>query len=431
MGVFGGLVYSACCGKMDANAFLFHWIQCNEKSRLYSYTSSFSGKIKNMRTIITAEKLLTSDTSILQPVITIEDGAIASIASREDGTIPAGEVLDYPGATLVPAYFDVHIHGSGGADVMDATESSLTTVGRFLARHGVGAYLATTVSAPVDKTLRSLSGLAKLMTAKLDGARPMGIHIEGPFISHAKRGAHAERDLQLPTLELFNRMWEAAEGHIRLMTIAPELPGADEVIARAVELGVRVSLGHSNASTDDALRGVHAGAVSATHTFNAMRRFDHREPGILGVVLTNDNMFAEIICDGLHVNPTVVSMFWKEKGSERSILVTDAMSATGMPDGNYKLGELEVRVKDGKCIIGEDTLAGSTLTMDRAVRNFAEFAGVGLDTAATLASRNPARMIGLDAQVGALETGRTADITVLSAKGEVLDTFLRGQRVSH
>jgi N-acetylglucosamine-6-phosphate deacetylase len=384
-----------------------------------------------MRTVITAEKLQTPNETISHPVVVIEDGVIASIASRTGGDVPGGEVKDYPGATLVPAYFDVHIHGSGGADVMDATHGSLTTIGRFLALHGVGSYLATTVSAPVDTTLRSLCGLGKLMGAPLDGARPLGIHIEGPFISHAKRGAHADRDLQPPTVALFDRMWEASEGHIRLMTIAPELPGAQEVILRAVELGVRISLGHSNAGTDDALRGVRAGAISATHTFNAMRRFDHRDPGILGVVLDRADLFAEIICDGLHVNPTVVRMFWREKGADRAILVTDAMSATGMPDGNYRLGELDVRVKDGKCIIGEDTLAGSTLTMDRAVRNFVEFTGAELGMVAALASRNPARMAGLDAQVGALEAGRAADITVLSSKGEVVETILCGRRVGN
>jgi N-acetylglucosamine-6-phosphate deacetylase len=383
-----------------------------------------------MRTVITAEKLLTPDKVIRDPILVIEDGWIAEIASRAEGAIPPGEWQDYPGATLVPAYFDVHIHGSSGADVMEGTPASLATIGKFLARHGVGSYLATTVSAPVDTTLRSLCALAKLIGSDIEGAQPLGIHIEGPFISHAKRGAHAERDLQLPTVALFNRMWEASEGHICLMTIAPELPGADEVIERAVELGVRVSLGHSNAGTEDALRGVRAGATSATHTFNAMRRFDHREPGILGVVLDRVDLFAEIICDGLHVNPTAVRMFWREKGSERAILITDAMSATGMPDGNYRLGELDVRVKDGKCIIGEDTLAGSTLTMDRAVRNFAEFVGAEPGTAAALASRNPARMTGLDSRVGALEPGRAADICVLSPKGEVVETILRGQNVS-
>lgn len=383
-----------------------------------------------MRKIITAEKLLTPDETIDHPIVVIEDGAITSVASRDNGAAPAGDLHDYPGATIVPAYFDIHIHGSGGADVMDATQNSLATVGQFLARHGVGSYLATTVSAPVDTTLRALGGLAKLIGSDIPGAQPLGIHVEGPFISHAKRGAHAERDLQLPTMALFDRMWEASEGHIRLMTIAPELPGSDEVIARAIELGIRVSLGHSNAGTSDALRGVAAGATSATHTFNAMRRFDHRDPGILGVVLDRPDLFAEIICDGLHVNPTVVRMFWKEKGGDRAILVTDAMSATGMPDGNYRLGELDVRVKDGKCIIGEDTLAGSTLTMDRAVRNFAEFTGVDIGTAAILATRNPARMIGLYSKAGAVEAGRAADLTVLSPKGEVVATILRGQPVA-
>ncbi len=384
-----------------------------------------------MRRIITAERLLTPDRTIFQPVVTIEDGVIATITSRTEHAAPSGEAQDYPGATLIPAYFDVHFHGSGGADVMEATQSSLATIGQFLARHGVGSYLATTISAPVDTILQSLCGLSKLIDANPNGgARPLGIHLEGPFISHAKRGAHAERDLQLPTVALFNRMWEASEGHIRLITIAPELPGADEVIVRAVELGVRVSLGHSNAGTGDALRSIAAGATSATHTFNAMRRFDHRDPGILGVVLDRPDLFAEIIADGLHVNPTVVRMFWKEKGSERAILVTDAMSATGMPDGNYKLGELDVRVKDGKCIVGEDTLAGSTLTMDRAVRNFAEFTGAELGTAAALATRNPARMTGLDSQVGMLEVGRSADLAVLSPTGEVIETILRGQRAA-
>jgi len=383
-----------------------------------------------MRTVITADKLLAPNRSISHPVVVVEDGVIASIGSRESGATPGGEVLDFPGAMLVPSYFDVHIHGSGGSDVMEATEDALSIIGQFLASHGVGSYLATTVSAPVDTTLQSLSGLARLIGKDGLGARPLGIHIEGPFISHAKRGAHAERDLVPPTVDLFDRMWEAAEGHIRLMTIAPELPGAAEVITRAVELGVRVSLGHSNAGIEDSMRGVRLGATSATHTFNAMRRFDHRDPGILGVVLNNDDLFAEMICDGMHVHPEVVRMFWKMKGAERAILITDAMSAAGMPDGNYKLGELEVRVKNGKCIIGEDTLAGSTLTLDHGVRNFAEFTGADLETVAMLASRNPAQMAGLDAQVGALEVGRSADITVLSPTGEVLETVLDGRRMS-
>jgi N-acetylglucosamine-6-phosphate deacetylase len=380
-----------------------------------------------VRTILTASRLLTPDLVVDRPVVVIEDGLIVTLASRLDADIPAGRHVDWPECTLIPALFDVHIHGSGGHDAMEATESSLNGLGAFLARHGVGAYCATTVTAPLDSLLRSLSGLAKLLRISLQGARPVGIHLEGPFLSPHKRGAHTEAQLQTPSVALFNRFWEAAEGQIRVMTIAPELPNAEETIAHAAKLGVRVSLGHSNAETEAARRGVRAGAVTATHTFNAMRSFDHRDPGLLGEVLTNDDLFAEIICDGLHVDPAAVRLFWKAKGANRALLVTDAMAGTGMPDGRYWLGDLEVRVKNGRCVIGEDTLAGSTLTLDRAVRNFADFSRASLAEAVALATRNPARMTGLDAEIGTLAPGRSADLAVLSAKNEVVETFLRGE----
>ena len=328
---------------------------------------------------------------------------------------------------LVPAFFDVHIHGSAGRDVMEGTPDAFTTVGKFLARHGVGAYLPTTVTAAIDVTLRSLEGMSARIGGDTSGARPLGIHIEGPFLSPHKKGAHPANLLQTPSVELFDRMWQASEGKIRLMTIAPELPNAEEVTAHATSLGVRVSLGHSNADTAATPAGIRAGAVTATHTFNAMRQFDHRDPGLLGEVLTNDDLFAELICDGLHVHPDAVRLYWRAKGSERAMLITDAMSAAGMPDGNYKLGELDVRVINGRCIIGEDTLAGSTLTLARAVRNFAEFTGASIDDVSKLVSRNPARMTGLEAEAGSLAVGCPADITILSAKNEVVETILGGR----
>jgi N-acetylglucosamine-6-phosphate deacetylase len=258
----------------------------------------------------------------------------------------------------------------------------------------------------------------------------MGIHLEGPFLAPHKRGAHSEHQLLTPSVELFERMWQASEGSIRLMTIAPELPGAEETIAHATRLGVRISLGHSDADAVAARRGILAGAVSATHTFNAMRRFDHRDPGIVAEVLGSEDLYAEIICDGLHVDPAAVRVFHRAKGPERALLITDAMAGAGMPDGTYRLGELEVRVKNSRCIIGEDTLAGSTLTLDRAVFNYAEFSGVGLAEAVALASRNPARMTGFEAKLGTLALGRSADIAVFSPKQEVVETFLRGRPCS-
>jgi N-acetylglucosamine-6-phosphate deacetylase len=278
----------------------------------------------------------------------------------------------------------------------------------------------------LDTLLRSLNGLAKLIRVPMEGARPVGIHLEGPFLSPHKRGAHVESQLQTPSIALFDRMWEAAEGNIRVMTIAPELLNAEETIAHASRLGVRVSMGHSNANGDAARAGVMAGAVTATHTFNAMRRFDHRDGGLLGEVLGNDRLFAEIICDGLHVDPAIVRVFWKTKGADRAMLVTDAMAGTGMPDGAYRLGEMEVRVKNGRCVIGEDTLAGSTLTLDRALRNFVDFTGASLADAVLLATRNPARMTGLDSEIGSVVPGRSADIAVLSTKNILIGTILRG-----
>jgi N-acetylglucosamine-6-phosphate deacetylase len=384
-----------------------------------------------MRKILTAERLVTPLDELPHPVVVLEEGHIVSIASRNEASLPEGEVLDFPGATLAPAYFDVHIHGSTGHDIMEATPEALGTIGRFLAAHGVGAYLATTVTAEVEPTLRSLAGLARLLNRPPSdasgGARPVGIHLEGPFLSPHKRGAHPERLLQRPSIALLDRMWQAAEGHVRLLTIAPELPGADEVIARAVELGIRVSMGHSNATLAEAQRGIQAGAVSATHTFNAMRRLDHREPGIVGEVLTNRSLYAELICDGLHVDPVAVRIFWQMKGRERGILITDAMAAAGMPDGPYKLGELDVRVENGTALIEENTLAGSTLTLDRGVRNFSSFTGEDLARIVPLATSNPATMIGLGDQLGELAPGRRADITVLSPSGEVQQTLLGGR----
>lgn len=384
-----------------------------------------------MRTILTAERLIAPEGTIDNPVVVIEDGVIAGIAPRAQTELPPCRHLDFPSCTMTPAFFDVHCHGSAGHDVMEATREAFVAVGGFLAKHGVGAYLPTTVTMSMDGTLKSLAGMAKFIGSDEFGARALGIHIEGPFLSPHKKGAHPASLLQTPSVELFDRMWQASEGKIRLMTIAPELPNALDVIARAVGLGVRVSLGHSNADAAAAKAGVRAGGTTATHAYNAMRNFDHKAPGLLGEVLTNDDLFAEVICDGFHVDPAAVIMYWRCKGPERAILITDAMNAAGMPDGDYKLGELDVKVIGGKCVLASDgsgdTLAGSTLSLDRGVKNFAAFTGAPLNEVALLASRNPARMAGFDGEVGSLAVGRAADINVLNGKNELVKTFLRGE----
>ena len=362
----------------------------------------------------------------------VEDGVISAIGSQAGMELAGGDAVDFGDAALAPAYFDQHIHGCGGFDVMQASESALSGIGRFLALHGVAGYLATTVTASVEATLTSLSGLAKLIVRSRPGeAVPVGIHLEGPFLSHEKRGVHSPELLLAPTVSLFNRFWEAAEGQIRLMTIAPELPNAEEVIVHASRMGVRVSIGHSNATAEVAKAGIAAGAVSATHTFNAMRSFGQREPGILGVVLDEGEVYAEIICDGFHVDPIAVRLLWKAKGAERAILITDGISATGRPDGTYKLGNLDVEVVGGRCTHRDEegvvAIAGSTLTLDRAVRNFREFTGAGLGEVVGLAGRNPARMLGLEERFGSLAVGRRADFVVLGEDGALRETVLGGE----
>jgi N-acetylglucosamine-6-phosphate deacetylase len=382
-----------------------------------------------MRTVLTAQQLWDGIRLLDWPVVVIENGRIASISPRAAVELPTdARVLDFPGATLAPAFFDVHIHGAMGHDVMEATPAALGAMGSFLAAHGTGSFLATTVTAPLDTTLRSLSGLAKLLAQPpAEGqAQAVGIHLEGPFLSHTKRGVQPAEHLLAPNIATFDRLFEAAEGRIRLMTLAPELPGALELTAHATARGVRVSLGHSNATAAETQAAIAAGAVSATHTFNAMRPLDHREPGILGTVLTNDALFAELICDGIHVAPEMVKLWWRAKGPERAILVTDAISAAGMPDGAYRLGDFEVQVANGRAT-ANGVLAGSVLTLDRALTKFMEFTGAPLEEALRLLTVNPASMTGLGDQVSSLAVGEAANLVALDEAGKLIGSVVNGQ----
>ncbi len=384
----------------------------------------------------TAGRLLTPTHAIEQPLVLVEQGRVLEISARSSRQVPAGvSVSDFGDSVMAPGYVDLHIHGSAGYDVMDDTAEALPAIEQLLARHGVTSYFPTTVTAPMDTTLRALERLADAIEKRErdngDGkirALPLGIHLEGPFISHARRGVHPPENLLAPTLALFERFWQAARGRIRMMTIAPELEDAPEVIAEAARRGVCVSLGHSDADFAAAERGIAAGARHATHTFNAMRPLDHRSPGILGAVLTDHRVSADIIADGVHLDPAIVKLFADAKGAAQTVLITDATSATGMPDGRYRLGSIEVDVHDGKCM-ANGKLAGSVLTMDRAVRNLARFAEWDLPRAVAAASQNPARVARI-ANKGVLAVGADADFVVLSPEGEVLRTFVGGVECS-
>lgn len=373
-----------------------------------------------MREVFTARRLYTATGSVEYPVLTIEDGCLLGLEAG-----PRNDSDDL----LLPAFFDIHVHGAASFDFMHANAAEIDAVGRFLATKGVAFYLPTTVTGPVDTTLRALETLARQIERQTptDAARPLGINLEGPFLCPAKRGAHALNQLRAPSLELLQRFGEAAAGHIRLMTIAPEMPGALDVIAFAVEQGMRVSLGHSNATAAETEAAIAAGATTATHTFNAMRALDHREPGIAGVVLDREELFAEAIADGVHVHPALVRLWFRSKGAERAILITDGMSATGMGDGTFMLGDLVVEVREGVCRSGE-ALAGSVLTLDRAVANLRDMTGAALPTAVRLASRNPAKMLGLESEVECA-VGSAANFNVYDEAGHRRGSILNGRRL--
>ena len=382
-----------------------------------------------MRQVFTAERLWDGSRLISHPVVEMEDSRIRTIQSNTAAEIPAGaRLLDFPGATLAPAFFDVHIHGAAGHDVMEATPDALHAVSRFLASRGTGSFLATTVTAPLDATLRAVAGLAKIIAnAPVAGcARALGIHLEGPFLSHEKRGVQPGEHLLAPDISTFDRLYEAAEGHVRLMTLAPELPGAAELASHATARGVRVSLGHSNATAAQTRAAIAAGAASATHTFNAMRALDHREPGILGTVLTTDALYSEIICDGIHTAPEMVQLWWRVKGQHRTILVTDAMSAAGMPDGEYQLGGFTVHVANGRAM-ARGVLAGSVLTLDRALANFIAFTGATVDQGLPLLTANPAAMTGLSDRAGSIAPGLPANLVAVDPSGRLLASIIGGQ----
>jgi N-acetylglucosamine-6-phosphate deacetylase len=381
-----------------------------------------------MKTTITASHLITPTEWMESPVVVVEDGHILSLDLRASAEIPAGRHLDFPGMILAPGLMDIHIHGGAGHDVMEAHTAALPAIERHMVKHGVTSYLPTTVTAQEDSILRALERLGKAIAddPAPSRARPLGIHLEGPFISHVKRGVHPPESLREPSPQALDRFWQASQGTIRMMTVAPELPGAVETIRYARSLGIHSSVGHSNATSKEVNAGIAAGAHHATHTFNAMRALDHREPGILGIVLTDDELTADIIVDGVHLDPAVVRLFLRAKGEERAVLITDAISATGMPEGQYRLGPFVVEVKDGRCDY-QGKLAGSVLTLDRAVRNVMSFAGWTLPQAVRLATLNPARLLRLDTQRGTLAPGRVADMVVLTAEGHVRDSILAGE----
>jgi N-acetylglucosamine-6-phosphate deacetylase len=379
--------------------------------------------------VVDAGTVLSPEEKFSPGRIIIRNGRVESVGLISDLRPPENaEHFDALRFTVVPGFIDPHIHGSAGADVMDGTFASMNTISRTLASHGTTSFLPTTVSAPPEILGGTLDRLVPLLREPFEGAKPIGIHLEGPFISGEKRGTHRASNVRLPDQTLLSDWIHRADGTMKLLTMAPELEGATAVARFARASGVTVAMGHSNASFDEATAATDNGTHYAVHTFNAMRAFRHRDSGIVGAVLSDDRVFAEIIADGIHVSPEVVRVFAKSKGRERILLVTDAISATGMPDGRYNLGTEKVQVQAGVCRDDEGRLAGSTLTQDAALRNFVAYSGMRMEDAVFGLTLNPSRALNIEGR-GRIEPGAYADMVMLDNALRVVKTFSEGRLV--
>jgi len=387
--------------------------------------------IQNDETVwVRCDTLLTPWRALQDRVLRIENGVIGEILPLDARhRVPAKRLIHEPGAIVAPGFVDLHIHGARGRDLMDGTRESVGTVAETLARHGTTSFLATTLSAPDSDTEAALRGLSAQGEGAGEGARLIGIHMEGPFLNPVRRGTHSASWLRLANVQAFLRFLELAGGSIRKLTLAPEMDPGMSLVREAAARGIQVSLGHSDATLDEARAAVEAGASQATHTFNAMRPMHQREPGILGLVLNDPRVFAEIIADGIHVHPHAVRILWNMKGAERTVLVTDGVSAVDMPDGRYPLGDRILTVERGECRDAEGTLAGSTLTLDRAVANLVSWLNIPAMQAVAAASATPARSLGLGARLGTVAAGAAADLVFLGPGFGVLKTMVAGRIV--
>ena len=388
---------------------------------------------------------------VLTPTRILEEGYVAirgerivevgCCVERRDGVIPSpttdpGRVVDVTGAYVLPGFVDLHVHGGKGHDTMDATPGALEEISRYHAAGGCTSFLATTASSSTVDLLGALDAVREGMGRDLGGAQVLGAHIEGPYFAPIKKGCHLAEFVRSPCLREYEQTLERADA-VRSMTLAPEIEGALPLIRALGDAGVVASAGHSNATYDEVLAGIDAGMSHVTHLFCAMssvtKRGPYRDPGLLEAALTSDDLTAEFIADGRHVPPALIHLALRTKGVDKLCLVTDAMRGAGMPDGTYTFGGRdgqEVIVRDGISLMPDlSGFASGTLRIDALVRHMVQRIGVSLQDAVAMASRNPAKVIGVADRKGSLAEGKNADVVVMDEAMNVVMTMVRGRIV--
>lgn len=376
--------------------------------------------------LITGGRVATPD-GVLDPGwVLVDDGTISSVGSGAPPARPDATVTDATGSWVVPGFVDIHTHGGGGAAFTSDDPAHVRQVVAAHTAHGTTTMLASLVTRPVPELVEQVAALAELVQEGLIA----GVHLEGPFLSAARCGAHDPAILRPPDPVSVDALLAAGRGTIRMVTVAPELEGAVPAVKRLVDAGVIAAIGHTDALADDVVPAVDAGASVATHLFNGMRPLHHREPGPIGVLLDDERVTVELICDLVHLHPTVVRLAARHAGAGRTVLITDAIAAAAAGDGVYDIGGLEVNVTNGvPTLAGGGSLAGSTLTMDTAFRNLVQSCGLGVLDAVAAASTRPAELLGLGNVTGRLAPGYAADVVLLDDALHTTSVMRRGEWV--
>ncbi|MGW3012967.1 N-acetylglucosamine-6-phosphate deacetylase [Streptomyces sp. NPDC001219] len=381
------------------------------------------------RTVLAGARIARPSGVVERGRLTVEGGLIGDVLSRDldlaEGA--AGHVVDLAGHLVVPGFVDMHVHGGGGGSFSSADPEECLRVVDTHRQHGTTSMVASTVTGELADLARQAAVLAELVQQ----GELAGIHFEGPFISPHRCGAHQPELLRDPDPADVRKLLDAAHGTTSMMTVAPELPGGLESVRLLADAGVIAALGHTDSSYDATREAVDAGATVATHLFNAMPPLGHRTPGPVAALLEDERVTVELINDGTHLHPAVLQMAVREAGAERVAFITDAMGAAGMSDGRYPLGPMQVEVRDGVARISEGptagSIAGSTLTLDRAFKRAVTVDGLTVDQAVQALSANPARLLGLAGRTGTLQTGKDADLVVLDAAYDVVGVMRRGE----
>ncbi len=381
-------------------------------------------------TVIKSGILITPCETIQDGVVVFKDGKIAAVGRKTDTKIPEESiVIDASDQIVAPGFIDIHVHGGKGRDVMEASYEAINEIAKFSVCHGTTSFLPTTVAASHKALLSTVEMVRTAVEKGTDGAEVLGTHLEGPYISPQKPGAQDPCFIRTPSLDELDEIWEVSNRTVKIVTLAPESEGANRLIAGLRDLGVVASVGHSNATYSEVAEAIKCGVKHAAHTFNAMRGFHHREPGVIGAVFVRDELTAELICDRIHVCPTAMELLVRVKGTDKVVLVTDAIQAAGMPDGRYRFGEKRMVVTNGVCRYESGELAGSTLTMNMAVRNVMQSVGLPLETAIKMATMNPAMVVNVHKRKGSLESGKDADIVIIDDNVDVFMTIVKGKTV--